>query len=1295
MEKKFLNLYPLQKDCVRFSNFFLGVAPLVVALQFGLVARAAELQVIERHLPEAAANLTPIGRLPNTTRLNLAIGLPLRNQAALLNLLQQINDPASPNYHRYLTPEQFTEQFGPPPADYQAVIAFAKQNGLKVIAEHPNRMLLDLSGTVADVERALHMTMRTYRHPTENRTFFAPDTRPALDLATPILSISGLNNYSLPKPRLTKKLLAAGRSALPNSGSGPGGTYMGNDFHAAYAPDSTLNGSGQIVGLLQFDGYTASDITYYVSQAGLPSPTLSNVLLDGFDGNPTGSGGEVEVSLDIEMTMSMATNLSKVIVYEAGPSGNWHDLLNRMATDNLAKQLSCSWYIPGGGSDPVADQIWEEMAAQGQSFFSASGDDDAYTGLIDFPSDTPYITQVGGTTLTTSSPGGSWVSETVWNWGNGSGSGGGISTSYSIPTWQTNVSMTTNQGSTTKRNTPDVALTANQVYVRADGQDYDVGGTSCAAPLWAAFTALVNQQAAAAGQPTVGFINPAVYAIGAGGNYLSAFHDITTGNNQRPGSGAKFSAVGGYDLCTGWGTPAGQNLINALANPEALQITPSSGFASSGGVGGPFTFASQIFSLTNSGTNSLTWTLAYMSAWLKVSPMGGTLNAGGAAATVTASLNAAASNLVTGIYSATVWFTNLNDNFGQSRQFGLSVISPPAITVQPISHGALEGGTTVFMVSATGGLPLFYQWQVNGTNLTDEGNISGTATTNLIISNISAANIGIYSVVVTNAAGAVTSSNAPLFIVQSRPVITMQPSSQTTVLSETTVFTVKASGTAPLSYQWSFDGTNLVSATNQILTLPNVQLVQAGSYAVVVTNIFGFAASSNAALTVLTSFPLLDVDFGDDGGGGVSPKTGYAAIGLATNDFWNFYDRSISPGVWRTSGALVNLNTAVGLATTVGMSVSDAPGAYGNGSSDPMYGVYIYPFSGDNVVTFTNLPAGQYDVLAYSQDGNYELTVGGTSYGVKTTADPAPGGVPVWTEGVQYARFRNVTVGAGQPLALTVRDGVSGYAILAGMQILGSVPTPPVITSQPTNQTIYAGQTASFSVTASGTAPLSYQWSFNTTNLAGATNATLILPGVQLAQTGNYAVTVTNIYGSAASSNAALTVNDKLDHFAWSQIPTPRFVNVPFNVEIQALDATNGVFTNFTGTVVLSSTNGISVNPPISATFAQGIWAGLVTIPQQATNLVLQAVDGTGEFGVANAIDIVNLPTLGLMVSGNFMLIYWPITSSNFVLESSGSLSPAQWVPVTSVPFQIGDQYLQSIPIGDTNQFYRLQYTLP
>ena len=90
------------------------------------------------------------------------------------------------------------------------------------------------------------------------------------------------------------------------------------------------------------------------------------------------------------------------------------------------------------------------------------------------------------------------------------------------------------------------------------------GGTSCAAPLWAGFTALVNQQAAAAGQATVGFLNPALYAIGKGASYTSNFHDITTGNNFSSSSPSKFSAVAGYDLCTGWGTPNGTNLINAF-----------------------------------------------------------------------------------------------------------------------------------------------------------------------------------------------------------------------------------------------------------------------------------------------------------------------------------------------------------------------------------------------------------------------------------------------------------------------------------------------------------------------------------------------------------------------------------------------------------------------------------------------------------------------------------------------------------------------------------------------------------
>ncbi|MFZ0827299.1 MAG: protease pro-enzyme activation domain-containing protein, partial [Verrucomicrobiia bacterium] len=833
----------------RFSRF------ICLSTLFATTVWAAPLQVMRDLVPAAVARLQSVGKLAGTNQLNLAIGLPLRNQEVLTNLLQQIYDPASPEYHHYLTPEQFAERFGPTEQDYRTVIAFAKANGLRVTGTHPNRMLVDVSGSAATIEKAMHVTLRVYPHPTEHRSFYAPDVEPSADLSVPILSISGLDNYSLPRPRLLASPLVNGQNASPNAGSGPGGNYMGNDFRAAYAPGVTLNGTGQVVGLLQFDGYTASDIAYYESQGGLPSVTLSNVLIDGASGHPSGSGGEVEVSLDIEMAISMAPGLSKVVVYMAPNPSPWVDILNRMATDNLAKQLSSSWYQPGGAANPTTDQIFQQMAAQGQSFFNASGDYDAYTGLIDFPGDTPYITQVGGTTLTTSGPGGAWVSESVWNRGNGIGSGGGISTQYAIPVWQTNISMVTNLGSTTMRNTPDVALTAENVYVRANGLNYQVGGTSCAAPLWAGFGALINQQAAASGKPAIGFINPTVSVLGAKPNYATCFHDITTGNNTRAGSPAKFYAVSGYDLCTGWGTPAGQNLINALVNPEALVIAPATGFASIGGAGGPFTVTSQNLSLTNAGTNSLSWTLINTSVWLNASPGSGTLTPGGAATAVAVSLNTAASNLLVGTYGATLWFTNLNSGVGQSRQFSLSVISPPTITSQPTNQAVLEGASAMFAVAAVGGLPIYYQWQDNGTNLTNGSNISGSTSTNLIINSVSSANLGSYSVIVSNLAGMAISSNASLTITPSAPVIKMQPASQSVVVQGTVQFMVSVVGSTPFLFQWSFGGTNIIGATNTVLTLTNVQFSQAGNYAVSVTNHLGSVTSSNAVLTVIPCMP--------------------------------------------------------------------------------------------------------------------------------------------------------------------------------------------------------------------------------------------------------------------------------------------------------------------------------------------------------------------------------------------------------------------------------------------------------
>ena len=263
-------------------------------------------------------------------------------------------------------------------------------------------------------------------------------------------------------------------------------------------------------------------------------------------------------------------------------------------------------------------------------------------------------------------------------------SGGGVSLAYAIPPWQQGISMTANQGSTTMRNVPDVAMVANNINI-VWGNDYGfdllacwtgrTGGTSLAAPLWAGLLALANQQAAANGQPPVGFANPALYAIGKSTSYQSCFHDITTGSNTNSSSPTKYQAVAGYDLCTGWGTPNGDNLIPALLSPplDNLRIAPPLGFTSQGRSGGPFSATTQTYTLTNTGSTPLTWSLVNTSSWLTVSATGGTLNPGGPSATVTVSLNPNANSLLITHASGNVTFNNLTAGTTQNRQFDLYV----------------------------------------------------------------------------------------------------------------------------------------------------------------------------------------------------------------------------------------------------------------------------------------------------------------------------------------------------------------------------------------------------------------------------------------------------------------------------------------------------------------------------------------------------------------------------------------------------------------------------------------------
>ena len=728
------------------------------------------LQTIHGRRPAAMAHLHPAGKVDETKPMEVLIGLPLRNREALAGLLHDLYDPASPSWHQYLTPAMFTEQFGPSPEDYGAIIAFAKASGLTIRHTYSNRTMLGVSGRAGEIEKAFHVQLLTYQHPAEARTFYAPDREPSVDLAAPVLAITGLDDFNLPHPQNVRA--ASGSLAGRMAGSAPDGLYWGNDFRAAYVPGTTLTGAGQTVGLFELDDFYSSDIAAYEGDAGLPNVPVTRMVVDGFtSGNP--GAEDVEVSLDIELAVAMAPGLLGVIVYEGPAEDNVtapNAVLNCMATNNAARQLSSSW---GFDIDSNTVQIFQQFAAQGQSFFQASGDSGAVTGAVDPPSDDPYITVVGGTTLTTSGPGGSWVAETVWNW-NSTGIGtnastGGISTTYSMPSWQSNVSMTLNNGSTSMRNIPDVALTADNVWVVADNGHLEaLGGTSCAAPLWAAFTALVNEQAVSRGQKPVGFLNPALYAIGRGAGYAAAFHDIITGNNTNVASPTNFFAVPGYDLCTGWGTPAGSNLINALLSPpDPLQVFPATNFTAAGATGGPFSPGAQNAGLTNIGASSLDWAAASTVPWLSISPGAGVLASNGAGTVAVLSLNSAAGSLPPGIHAATIWFTNLSDGFAQSRQWTLNVSitsSVPVILSQPRSQTAPPGASAVFTVIAAGQEPLSYQWREDATNLADGGNISGSTTAALTVNNVSAAAAGTYSVVVSNSQGVAASAGAVLSV---------------------------------------------------------------------------------------------------------------------------------------------------------------------------------------------------------------------------------------------------------------------------------------------------------------------------------------------------------------------------------------------------------------------------------------------------------------------------------------------------------------------------------------------------
>jgi hypothetical protein len=848
-----------------------------------------------------------------------------------------------------------------------------------------------------------------------------------VDLAVPLLEVVGLDDYVIPKPLHVRQALQALGAGVPEAGSGPYGTFMGGDFRAAYVPGVALTGEGQKIGLFQLDGYYTNDPVQYAIQAGLTNTialtTISNVLIGGFDGTP--GVNNVEVALDIEMAMSMAPG-AQIIVYMATNGGaGVINVLNRMATDNAARQLSASWTYSTG---PAMVQAFLQMAGQGQTFFNSSGDRGAYGSTVSGSKEMPYVTLVGGTTLSTAGPLGSWVSETTWNWGNGWCSGGGISVTWAIPNWQQGIDMTGNQGSTTMRNSPDVAMVADSTFAIADnGQPHYLGGTSVAAPLWAGFTALVNQKAAAQGDPPIGFINPALYAIGKGTNANVAFHDITTGNNTNASSPGAFFATPGYDLCTGWGSPTA-GLIDDLLN---VSIVPGGG-----------------------------WTLTT----LPNNDWNGVASSGDGRTLVAVAAGGAPSP-----YSSTTWGTTWRSSGPSGYWNGVACSSNGLRMAAAAPEGPISLSTNSGDSWSASGSPSYFWTSIacsgDGSKLAAgafwEGvimvstNFGSTWTTAAMPS-------GRYSPVAWSSDGT---------------VLVVSPGGGTIYVSTNagiTYSTAVVTGFDCRAVAASADGSALVTAgRNAIYVSKNLGQTWAISGAPALD--WSSVACSADGYRLAATADGGRVHISDDGGFSWL-NTGPGDAELSSLACSADGIRLLAAGWSVYTGFFPRGGPTVQTPPTDQWVVVGSNSVFSVIAIGPPPLSYQWRFNGADIAGATNTSLLLTNVQS-SQAGYYDVLVR-NSYG--TNASPAA--------------------------FLTVLE------------------PPPVILTHPADTIAIAGHSASFSVAAAGTPPLSYEWQFNGTDIAGATNSLLMLYNVQWTNSGNYAVTVSNQYGSVLSSNAWLTV---------------------------------------------------------------------------------------------------------------------------------------------------------------------------
>jgi kumamolisin len=481
-----------------------------------------------------------------------------------------------------LTRAELEAEYGADPADIEKVKTVLSGLGLKILGEDPISCSVKAAGPAQAIEKIFVVKLFHYSHESGNYRGRTGVLHIPAELNGIVTGVFGLDNRKLVRDRRHRRKV----SSLSLAQADPSSRSW--FFPAELATIYTFpagNGQGQTIGILEFGGgYFSDDLAAFCKDANVPVPTVTAISVNSTPTNQR-DGAEDEVMLDVEVVAGVCPAATIVVYFSSFDENGWISNIDTAVhdTQNNPKVISISWGYAedaqGGWTAGAVDAISDTLQAAtllGVTICVAAGDDGSDDGVgdglahVDFPASSPYVLSVGGTTLSQLSGGG--VNETVWKDGdglrkdNGGSTGGGVSTQFSRPAWQTVNINSVNPGSIEGRVVPDVAADASAntgYWMVVDGQGGAAGGTSAAAPLWASLILRINANLAAGKQ--AGYVTPLLYQQGADGKTLGqgACRDITTGNNITAAGGG-YTAGPGYDACTGWGVPEGNNLLAAL-----------------------------------------------------------------------------------------------------------------------------------------------------------------------------------------------------------------------------------------------------------------------------------------------------------------------------------------------------------------------------------------------------------------------------------------------------------------------------------------------------------------------------------------------------------------------------------------------------------------------------------------------------------------------------------------------------------------------------------------------------------